>query len=330
LKTLTGISLILVLILVSLSAYLRLVHSGIGCNDWPECYGRIGQEQTTPLESGSPSSTAAADAYRKLVDESSQPLAWATPLHRLVASVLGLLVVFLNLLAMREKRHRLISLALLSLTVFLAVLGIRSGSLHSPAVVMGNLCGGFTMLALLAWLWFSYSGSRHQQNQASFPKSLLVLALVLLCSQIMMGGLTSANFAATSCRTLPDCHGSWFPDSTIFRAMDLSRTHAVTPSGQAIGGPERMAIHQAHRVGAVLTGILILLTSILAIGKGGPWRTPGLFIGVLVLLEFLVGTASILTDLPIILAVAHNWLAGLLLLGLIGLLRMTVNPAKSP
>jgi cytochrome c oxidase assembly protein subunit 15 len=144
-----------------------------------------------------------------------------------------------------------------------------------------------------------------------------------------MGGLTSANFAATSCKTLPDCHGNWFPDSSISRALDLSRTHEVTPSGQAIGGPERMAIHQAHRVGAILTGIMILLTSIVAIGKGGTWRRTGLFIAIVVLLEFSVGTASILTGLPIILAVAHNWLAALLLLGLIKLLRMTLGLKKN-
>ena len=97
-------SLVLVIILVSLSAYLRLAHSGIGCADWPACYGRIGEVAriSQPVES--------ADAYQQLLEKRNQPLSWATPLHRLVASVLGLLVVFMAFLSMRAKKQRLASL----------------------------------------------------------------------------------------------------------------------------------------------------------------------------------------------------------------------------
>jgi len=110
LKTLSGVSLILVILLVSLSAYLRLSHSGIGCAEWPECYGRIGAAPAASATAANKLQTTGKDAYRQLLQRSSEPLAWATPLHRLVASVLGLLVVFLNVLAMKQKRHRLLSL----------------------------------------------------------------------------------------------------------------------------------------------------------------------------------------------------------------------------
>ncbi len=319
-KTLTGISLILVILLVSLSAYLRLVHSGIGCAEWPQCYGRIGHEPAVAQSAAGKLRATGSEAYRQLLEQSSQPLAWATPLHRLVASLLGLMVVFLNVLAVWQKRHRLISLALLALTVGLAWLGIRSGSLHDPAVVMGNLAGGFTMLGLLACLWFALGSKAARHAGGGLAAGMVLTAIVLLCAQILLGGFTSANFAALSCRSLPDCHGSWWPGADLAIAMDLTRRHQVTASGMAIGGPERIAIHKAHRLGALLATGIILLTAMLAIRRGGAKRTTGVVILVLILTEFSVGIASVLSGLPIALAVAHNWLAALLLLCLLKLL----------
>ncbi|HLF31402.1 MAG TPA: COX15/CtaA family protein [Xanthomonadales bacterium] len=320
-KTLTGISLVLVIVLVSLSAYLRLAHSGIGCAEWPACYGRIGAaEVSTPL--ASPAAQAARDAYQRIIATAEQPLAWATPLHRLVASVLGIAVLILNLMAFRQRRHRLTTLALLALTVWLALLGIRSGSLHDPAVVMGNLAGGFAMLGLLGWLWFKQAAALQPPGTQGSKTGLVVMAIALLATQILLGGLTSANFAATSCRTLPDCHGGWWPGKELIAALDLSRAHAVTASGQAIGGPERIAIHQVHRLGALATLALVFAAGLLAIRGGSRQRNTGSAILLLVAAEFSVGIFSVLYGLPIALAVAHNWLAGLLLLALLRLLHL--------
>ena len=324
-KTLAGISLVLVIILVSLSAYLRLAHSGIGCADWPACYGQIGH----PAELSEIAPTAEF-AYQKLVEQNAQSLAWATPLHRLVASVLGLCIIFLNVLTFRQKRFRINSLALLALTVYLAVLGIRSGSLHDPAVVMGNLAGGFAMLGLLGWLYFRLG--RPESSSASHvgpSKVLIIIAIALLASQILLGGLTSANFAATACRTLPNCHGQWLPGPELATALDLSRHHEVTPSGQAIGGSERTAIHITHRLGAALATLIILLTGLLSLRSPGPVRRIGIFITALVLMEFTVGITSVLSGLPILLAVAHNWLAALLLLSLLKLLAIRTLPVRT-
>jgi len=308
-------SLLLVVVLVTLSAYLRLAHSGIGCADWPACYGQIG----TPVETGEPLS--AEDAYRKLVNESGKSLAWATPLHRGVASVLGLLVLALFATAMARKRQRLVSLALLALTVYLAVLGIRSGGLHDPAVVMGNLAGGFGMLGLLGWLVFS-SGPRGQA-----PHVIGILAAITcacLSLQIALGGLTSANFAALSCNTLPDCHGAWWPGPGLARAVDLSRIHEVTSQGQAVGGEERVAIHRAHRLGAIATWVLAAATALLAYPANRQFRSTAAVILLLATAEVVVGVASVATDLPIGLALAHNALAGLLLLSLLKLAALSL------
>jgi cytochrome c oxidase assembly protein subunit 15 len=307
------IALLLVIVLVSLSAYLRLAHSGIGCADWPACYGLIGD---VPAVS-QPATTA--DAYQQLLDESNKPLSWATPLHRLVASILGLFILFLALLSLRTKQQRLASFTLLGLTVYLAVLGIRSGSLHDPAVVMGNLAGGFCMLGLLGWMVFS-TGPR----VGYWPRIrwLTGAAIVALSVQILLGGLTSANFAASSCKTLPDCHGSYWPGPALPEALDLTRHHQVTASGQAIGGEERIAIHKAHRLGAIVTLILTLAAAFTALAADTRFRRTALVVLVLVSAELLIGVAAILTSLPISLAVAHNWFAGLLLLALLKLLAL--------
>ena len=306
-KTTVFVSLLLVMILVSLSAYLRLAHSGIGCADWPDCYGRIGDP---PVEA---QTITSHNAYQRIVAEASQPLAWATPLHRLVASVLGLFTVWLMLLSLKFKKDRLLSLTILAVTVFLALLGVKSGGLHSPAVVMGNLGGGFLMLGLLGWMFFKQSG-KQKQSEKSIPAGLLALAVFMLVAQILMGGLTSANFAATACQSLPDCHGAWLPGPEILTALDLSRQHQVTSMGQVIGGQERTDIHIAHRLGAVATILLVLAVGLMAWRAGNRLRFAGALVIILVATEFSIGVASVATGLPIGLAVAHNWVAGLLLL----------------
>jgi len=302
------------MVLVSLSAYLRLSHSGIGCADWPSCYGRIGEPQaiTQPISS--------ENAYQRILAEASQPLAWATPLHRLIASALGVLILCLLTLAFVRKKNRLLSLVLLGITVFLALLGLKSGGLHSPAVVMGNLSGGFLMLGLLGWMLLNDSRREPRSEHGQAVSSpLLFAAVLLLVLQILMGGLTSANFAAMSCQSLPSCHGSWLPGEDIWQAMDLSKDHEVTSAGQAIGGTERVAIHMAHRLGAVVTALMILLVGVMAWRAGGKLRVAGIAVLLLVLLEFSLGIAAILSGLPIGLAVAHNWLAGLLLLAMLNI-----------
>lgn len=318
-KALAWISLLLVVVLVSLSAYLRLAHSGIGCADWPDCYGRIGLPPTATLPA------SPGDAYRKLVDASGRSLAWATPLHRLIASVLGLCMVFLFAVSLKLKRHRLLCAALLGLTVWLAVLGIRSGSLHDPAVIMGNLAGGFCMLGLLGWLVFS-AGSRGKPSAKVAVTT--GLTAVLLCLQILLGGFTSANFAALSCQSLPDCHGGWWPGPALSHALDLTREHVVTATGQAVGGEERIAIHRAHRVGALAVFAAAILAALLAFGTNARFRPVAAIIIMLATAEVLLGAAAILTGIPIILAVSHNWLAALLLLALLKLLALSTPPAR--
>ncbi len=312
-RALAIVSLLFVLALVSVSAYLRLDNSGIGCADWPACYGLIG----APAE-GAPS---IGSTYERLALEAQQPMSWATPAHRLIASVLGLLILGMALLSVRQRRDRLLSFALLALTVFLAWLGIYSGGLHSPAVVMGNLGGGFAMLGLLGWM---ISRSAHPAaNAPLMVRRWVVAAVLLVCLQIMLGGLTSANFAASACQTVPDCHGSWLPGGDLWTAFDLTRQHEIGPTGFALGGAERADIHKLHRLFAVATLLTALVAGIVALRAG--LLAGAVTVLILVAAEFSVGVAAIVTDLPIGVAVAHNWLAAILLLGLLRLLALSRN-----
>jgi cytochrome c oxidase assembly protein subunit 15 len=307
-RQLATIALLLVISLVSISAYLRLDNSGIGCEDWPACYGQIGA-----IDKQSPTAT---DAYERLVNEAAQPLSWATPAHRLIASVLGLLILGMALLSLRLKQDRLWSFALLGLTVFLAWLGIYSDGLHSPAVVMGNLGGGFVMLAMLSWMVFRHL--RPDSFGTPSVKAWTIAALLLVGAQIGLGGLTSANFAATACGATLTCDGSWLPGSDLATAFDLTRELQTDSTGVVIGGAERADIHKLHRLIAVLTLLASLAASVLALRSGLAFA--GIAVLLLVVAETCVGIAAILTDLPIGFAVAHNWLAAILVLGLIRLL----------
>lgn len=309
------VGLLLVIALVSISSYLRLDHAGTGCTPWPECYGNIGaqDEQQADVES----------AYQRLVAEAREPMSWARPAHRFVASVLGLLVLGMTVAALARRRYRLVMLALLAVTVFLAWLGIYSENLHSPAVVMGNLAGGFLMLGLFGWLVFELGVAPTQGNDSRI-RYWTTAALVVLALQILIGGLTSANFAASACATIPHCQGAWFPGSGLWTAFDLSRSIDVSAAGFAVGGAERADIHILHRWVAVIATFVISAAGILAFASSSSTRVAAALVCGVVWLEVFVGVSAVLSDIPIIVAVAHNWLAGILLLSLLYL------RAKSP
>lgn len=312
-KLLAVISLVLVLLLVSLSSYLRLDESGIGCEPWPECYGHIGATTSDTVQQ------PLRDTYERLAVESQMPLSWATPWHRLVASVLGVLILVLTTIAFVQRRDRLLSSSLLALTVFLAWLGIYSEGLQSPAVVMGNLTGGFLMLGLLGWMVVR----KHPERLATstgFPV-MIGAAFIALAVQILLGGFTSANFAATACPALPACQGRLLPSRDVVDAFDIGGTHSVNEQGfVVVAATQRAGIHQLHRLSGVLTLSLIVLAGFFAIRRNRRLALIGSSLIALVCLEFGVGIAAVLTDLPIGLAVAHNWLAAIVVLLLLKLL----------
>jgi len=304
---------ILVLMLLSLSSYLRLDESGIGCEPWPQCYGHVGEVAQNDVQQ------PVRDTFERLSADAQQPLSWATPWHRLVASILGVLILVLTGLAVLRRRDRVVTVALLALTVFLAWLGIYSEGLQSPAIVMGNISGGFLMLALLGWMVMRRAPTSGVPGQRTTV--FATYALTAMAVQILLGGLTSANFAATACPELPTCQGRFMPDPAVNGAFDLGRTHTLSEQGfVVIPAAERAGIHQLHRLTGVVTFCLVVLAAVNAVRGQRGQAIAGSILLAVVTLEFAVGVAAVVTDLPIVLAVAHNWLAAITLLLLLALL----------
>lgn len=311
LRNLATLCLVLVFALVALSSFIRLSHAGVGCEPWPSCYGLIG-----------------ADAQAALYGAANPAMDWLQWLHRILAAALGLAVIALSWFAWLHRetwpggmRMLLGSLGLLVLTVFLAWLGIRSGQLHDLGVVMGNLAGGYVMLGLAGWLVFA--GTARPAGRSGLGRATVV-AIVLLAGQIWLGGLTSANFAATACTGFPDCQGQWLPDRHLVEAMDLTRTIAINEAGYAVGGPERVAIQLTHRWGAVVVLVWLVGLAIAAWRAAPRLRGVAAALGLLALVQFGIGAGSVWTALPVALAASHNWIAAILLLLLLRLLRAPV------
>lgn len=306
-RALAILSLLLALVLLALGAYLRLDQAGIGCADWPACYGRIGAPQDEAPTVGT--------TFARLSEELGQSADWPRRIHRLIASALGLLALGLCVVAVRRRRQRLPALAVLALVVFLAWLGIHSAGLHRPAVVMGNLLGGFALLALLGWMVFR--DARPRANAPLAVRRWVAAAALLLGLQIAIGGLVSANFAAAACTTVPACDGSWLPGGGLWTAFDLDRELAVDADGRVRTGPEQADVHKLHRLVGVVAAATILVATLLALRA----RLGASALAVLVVaaLEFFIGVLAVASDIPIGIAVAHNLLAAILLLGLIRL-----------
>ncbi|OGI48532.1 MAG: hypothetical protein A3B81_02355 [Candidatus Muproteobacteria bacterium RIFCSPHIGHO2_02_FULL_65_16] len=288
------------------SSALRLSHAGLGCADWPACYGRI----TVPdrvTESGGRDAPAGS---------------WKAVAHRLAGGVMGMVILAIVFLSWRGRsaaRHRLLSLVLLGLTAFLAVLGRWTPTLTLPVITLANILAGFAMLAVLWWLWLDIKPA----PAPAAPRGLKIAAyigLALLGAQITLGGLVSANFAALSCATLPDCNGSWWPvaagpadDLNPFHSLAVGADGRITPPAAA------PLLHMIHRFWALFTVIYLAWLGLWTAGLEGLRRT-GVVMLMLPALQVLLGALAVALSLPLAVVVAHNGVAALLLLGLVTLI----------
>lgn len=280
-------TLLLVLVITTTSAYIRLSQAGFGCADWPACYGRSVQ---TP-EAG------------QLFPEGAD-LFWARALHRLAASSAGLLlllIVFFGREALQGAGARLAAWTALALAGFLAWLGLITPS-NLPAVTVGNLLGGMTMFALLWWL--------HQRSQGSGGgRTLHSLALAALALQIALGGMMGARHAVLSCITLPACAGGWWPDSVDWRLFNPFFALAESDLGSAA----REALILSHRYGAALVAAMLCVLGVKAVQRGTRAAARGWLLLGLLGLQLLLGAGMVLANFPLPLALLHNLCAALLL-----------------
>jgi heme a synthase len=323
-------------IVVVFGAFVRLSDAGLGCPDWPGCYGRL----TVPTEAAHVRDAELAFPDRPVAHDK----AWKEMIHRYLASTLGLLILGLALLSFREGYPRVLPRVLLGLVVFQGLLGMWTVTwLLKPLVVTAHLLGGMATLALLAWLRLDLrdaSGaeappvSREPRNEreawklmAPAPeparpfgiRAFAGVALVLLAAQIFLGGWTSSNYAALACPDLPTCQGSMWPDLALSEAFTLWRGLGVSYEHGVLDNPARMTIHHVHRVGALVVSLFLVALVGLLWRRPAPWSWFAKAIGAGLALQVMIGVSLVLLRLPLPLAAAHNAGAALLLLAVIAL-----------
>lgn len=320
-RRLLYVAAVLALSVVMLGAWVRLTDAGLGCPDWPGCYGQL----TVPDEAHEHEAAAQAFPDRPL----DPAKAWNEMIHRYLASTLGFIILVVAGLALANRAESrqpvALPLVLLGTVIFQGLLGMWTVTLLvKPLIVVAHLLGGLTTLGLSFWLILE-AARRPAASAPRRPRHVFfpaLLALVVLVAQISLGGWTSSNYAALACPDLPACTGEWWPDQADFgEAFVLWRGLGVNYEGGVLDAEARVAIHFTHRLGALLT----LLVMIVVGGRATralyppPMRTAGWLVIGAVSLQMVLGTAAVWFGLPLAVATAHNGGAALLLLAVLNL-----------
>lgn len=309
---------LLTLCVVVLGAWVRLSDAGLGCPDWPGCYGHLDV----------PRAEAEVDAANQVWPE--RPVdtakAWKEMVHRYVAGALGLLIAAIAVVALRRRRRGVpvgLPLALVALVIFQALLGMWTVTLLlKPLIVLAHLLGGLTVLALLGWLTLAHAPRLPAMPHPRWLRRLAVFALLVLGVQITLGGWTSTNYAALACPDLPTCQGEWWPETDFDSAFVPWHGLGIDYEGGILDGPARTAIHLTHRLGAIVAALVIgaLALACMHPARATALRRAGGVIALLLTLQIGLGLANVAWLLPLSVATAHNGGAALLLLALLALL----------
>ncbi|MET0052134.1 MAG: COX15/CtaA family protein [Candidatus Thiodiazotropha sp.] len=259
---------------ILVGAYVRLSDAGLGCPDWPGCYGQMVVPDALPASH---------------LDDPSQtrPLhrgkAWKEMIHRYLAGTLGLMILLLAVLAWRNRadpvQPRLLPGLLLGLVTLQAALGMWTVTLLvKPAIVTAHLLGGFATFVLLVLLALRLrqtpllASPGQSPDQSPGLRRHARLALLVLILQITLGGWTSTNYAALGCTDFPQCHaGQWWPQTDFSEAFTLWRGLGINYEFGVLEHDARAAIHLTHRIGALLT---LLVVGSLGLRRWR-WRTTG-------------------------------------------------------
>lgn len=320
-RRLVWVALVLTFVVVMLGAYVRLSDAGLGCPDWPGCYGRLLDLPDQPHQ--------IAEANAAYPHRPVEPAkAWKEMVHRYVAGTLGLLVLALVVLAWRNRRDPGqplgLPLALLGLIVFQSLLGMWTVTWQlKPVVVVAHLLGGLATLGLLTWLVLRqgrYGGGSVVAADRTL-RGYALLGLALLIVQITLGGWTSANYAALACPDFPTCQTHWWPPVDFREAFMPWRGLGVSYEGGVLANDARVTVHVMHRLGALVVALYLgwLSLRLVTTARGRALRFAGIAIAVLLAVQIGLGIANVLLRLPLPVAVAHTGGAALLLLSLVTL-----------
>ncbi|MGB1110570.1 MAG: COX15/CtaA family protein [Gammaproteobacteria bacterium] len=307
---------VLALIVVVLGAWVRLSDAGLGCPDWPGCYGHL----TVPASEAD--LNRANQAFPERPVETHK--AWKEMIHRYVAGALGLMILWMAFASWRGREslsHQTgLTTFLLALVIFQAALGMWTVTLLvKPAIVTAHLIGGMATLSLL-WLVVLRQGRLGYDTPIQPLRPWAALGMVILIGQIILGGWTSTNYAALSCTDFPTCGGQWFPEADFSEGFVLWRGLGVDYEFGVLEHPARVAIHLSHRIGALITFVYLLGLALVALrSRRIEIRQSASAIILLLLIQVALGIGNVLLSLPLPVAVAHNGGAALLLLAVLTL-----------
>ncbi len=333
---LTMTTLFLTFDLVLFGAFTRLTDSGLGCPDWPGCYGHA-----------SPVGAKSAIALAQTVNPEgpvTHGKAWIEMLHRYLASGVGMLIVLMALSAWTYQRkagalqsRAAIHPAWASATLVWVCVQGAFGALTVtmklfPAIVSLHLLGGYVLLGLLtlqaAHQWL-LQGARPVQTVAPRMRALLWLALTALLLQAALGAWVSTNYAVLACMEFPTCQGSHLPAMDFVQGFTLWRPLGLQPEGQPITFAALTAIHMVHRW---MAGVLVLVIALVLwqLRAYPALRRPMQLLGMLLALQLATGLSNVVLGWPLLAAVLHTGGAGAMLACIVWLLTVSRMPVHSP
>jgi len=317
----------LALVVVVMGAWVRLSDAGLGCPDWPGCYGSL----IVPSEAEHVS--AAEEAFPERPLEASK--AWKEMIHRYAASTLGFSIMLIALLAWLNRKDPAqavkVPIALFFLVCFQGLLGMWTVTLLlKPLIVMGHLLGGLSTLGLLFWLVLENRYPKQAGKTYTVPKAAVAALAVLIC-QLALGGWTSSNYAALACPDLPTCVGQWWPEEADFaEGFVMWRGLGVDYEFGILDTPARVAIHFTHRLGAILAFLFIVFAAHKYMRGGTPrMKTAAALALVALTAQISLGLATVWFGLPLLVATSHNMVAALLLLSVINLNHAALREAQA-
>lgn len=311
-------------VVVVLGAWVRLSDAGLGCPDWPGCYGQI----VVPGHADDVQRANEAFPEREL--EHSK--AWKEMIHRYLAGALGLVILSLAVVSWLKKDQAsarpILGTIILGLVVFQAALGMWTVTLLlKPIIVLAHLVGGLTLLSLLWWYLLvqqppTLGSNASVLNLPDWARPVALASITVLMVQILLGGWTSTNYSALACTGFPLCSGSLWPEMDFSSGFTPWLGLGINYEFGVLEHPGRVAVHMAHRLGALVTfcclggfGIMLLRSSV-----GQRIKRIALVMMSLLGLQVLLGIINVSYFLPLAIAVAHNGVAAALLLSLVTLI----------
>lgn len=319
LRTLTLVTLFLTFDLVLFGAFTRLTDSGLGCPDWPGCYG-----SASPV--GAHASISAAQQAMP-TGPVTFTKAWIEMIHRYLATGVGALILVLAVVSWTERRRLHLSPVWPWLTLLWVCVQGAFGALTVtmklfPAIVTLHLLGGLVLLALLQAQAVRYDAGRPDGRPllvSPGTRLALVGGYALLWLQVALGGWVSTNYAVLACETFPTCQGTWWPPMNLSEGFTLWRELGMNADGQPITFAALTAIHYVHRLFAYLVFVVLGLLA-WRLGSLPESRTAARWLFALLGLQLLTGLSNVVLDWPLLAAVAHTGGAAALVVVMTGVL----------